>query len=277
MSTPFATRVPLRILSATRVLSKALLDGTAVKRTLVVLGVLGSLSAGAYVLPGGSILRRMMGAREELNLSALKADGSLHFYGPGVKEAGAALGLPADRPELHADGTMYLKVPGRCRFEARALEGNTVATVVSGGRKRVEGTEIPAVTEAVQQVCALLTVRAGSAVEGREVVETYLRSLGIEPRATSLGRFGGEVAYVLGGQGESKPQFWVYKEGFRPARVRYKDGKGTAWDVRFLDYTSPATGELIPRTVEVWRGGERVLRYTVLAGDTRAKIADTLF
>jgi len=24
----------------------------------------------------------------------------------------------------------------------------------------------------------------------------------------------------------------------------YKDGKGTPWDVRFLDYTSPATGEL---------------------------------
>ncbi|WP_306819206.1 hypothetical protein [Archangium lipolyticum] len=267
----------MRILSATKALSKELFEGAAVKRGLLVMGVLASLSAGAYVLPGGSILRRMMGEREELNLSALRADGSLSFYGPGVKEAGAALGLPADRPELQADGTVYLKVPGRCRFEAKALEGNTVATVVSGGRKRVEGTEIPALTEAVQQVCAILAARAGSAVEGREVVETYLRSLGIEPRTTSLGRFGGEVAYVLGGQGEGKPQFWVYKEGFKPARVRYKDGKGTAWDVRFLDYNSPATGDAVPRTLEVWRGGERVMRYTVLSGDTRAKLADTLF
>lgn len=247
------------------------------KRAALLLGVLAAMSAGAYVLPGGSILRRMAAAREDVPSSTLKADGSLHFYGPAVKEAGAALGLPADRPELEAEGTVYLRLPGRCRFEAKAQEGNTVAAVFSGGRKRVEGTEIPALSEAVQQVCAVLGVRAGSAMEGREVVETHLRSLGIEPRTTSLARFGGDVVYVLGQQGEGKPQFWVYKEGFRPARLKYKDGKGTAWDVRFLDYTSPATGEMLPRSIEVWRGAERAMRFTALTGDTRAKLADTLF
>ncbi|PTL79053.1 hypothetical protein [Vitiosangium sp. GDMCC 1.1324] len=246
------------------------------KRAVFLLGVLVAMGAGAYVLPGGAIMRRMVAAREDVQFSALKADGSLHFYGPAVKEAGAALGLPTDRPELEADGSVYLKVPGRCRFEAKAREGNTVASVMSGGRKRVEGSEIPALSEAVQQVCALLASRWESAVEGREAVETYLRSLGIEPRTTSLARFGGDVVYVLGQQGEGKPQFWVYKEGFRPARLRYKDAKGTAWDVRFLDYTSPATGEMLPRSIEVWRGDERVMRFTVLTGDTRAKIADTL-
>ncbi len=253
-------------------------EGAAVmKRTVFLLGVLGAMSAGAYVLPGGSILRRMVGAREELPYSTLKADGSLHFYGPVVNEAGGALGLPTDRPELEADGTVYLRLPGRCRFEAKAREGNTVASVSSGGRKRVEGKEIPALSEAVQQVCAVLGVRAETAAEGREVVEAHLRSLGIEPRTTSLARFGGDVVYVLGQQGEGKPQFWVYKDGFRPARMKYKDGKGTAWDVRFLDYTSPATSEMLPRTIEVWRGEDRVLRFTVLTGDTRAKLADTLF
>ena len=29
--------------------------------------------------------------------------------------------------------------------------------------------------------------------------------------------------------------------------------------MRFLDYTSPATGEWMPRTIEVWRGNERAL------------------
>jgi hypothetical protein len=250
---------------------------TPLKRTILLVGVLAALSAGAYVLPGGAIMRRMVAGREELQLFSLRADGSLHFYGPGVKEAAAALGLPADRPELEADGSVYLKLPSRCRFEAKALEGNTVASVSSGGRKRLEGTEIPALSEAVQQVCALLALRADSPVEGREVVEAHLRSLGIEPRTTSLGRFDGDVVYVLGAPGEGKPQFWVYKDGFRPARLRYKDGKGTAWDVRFMDYTSPATGEMLPRTLEVWRGGERVMRFTALTGDTRAKLADTLF
>jgi hypothetical protein len=248
-----------------------------VKRALLLMGVLTALNAGAYVLPGGAIMRRMMAAREDLPFLTLRAEGSLRFYGSAVKEAGAVLGLPADRPEVEADGTVYLKVPGRCRFEAKASEGNTVAVVSSGGHKRVEGTEIPALSEAVQQVCALLAVRTESAVEGREVVEAYLRSLGIEPRTTSLARFGGEVVYVLGQLGEGKPQFWVYKEGFLPARVRYKDAKGTVWDVRFLDYTSPATGQMLPRSIEVWRGEERVMRFTSLSGDTRAKLADTLF
>jgi hypothetical protein len=251
--------------------------GASVKRGLLLIGVLTALSAGAYVLPGGAIMRRMMAAREDLPFSTLRADGSLRFFGSAVKEAGAALGLPTDRPEVEADGTVYLKVPGRCRFEAKVPEGNTVASVSSGGRKRVEGTEIPALSEAVQQVCAVLALRPESAVEGREVLEAHLRSLGMEPRTTSLARFGGEVVYVLGQQGEGKPQFWVYKEGFLPARLRYKDAKGTAWDVRLLDYTSPATGQMLPRTIEVWRGEERVMRFTSLSGDTRAKLADTLF
>jgi hypothetical protein len=248
-----------------------------VKRAILLFGVLVSLGAGAYVLPGGSILRRMVDAREELQLSSLKADGSLHFYGPGVKEAGAALGLPADRPELEMDASLSLKLPGRCRFEVKTLEGNTVAAVNSLGRKRNEGTEVPALSEAVRQVCALLAVRAESASEGREVVERHLRALGIEPRTTSLARFDGEVVYVLGEREEGSPQFWVYKDGFRPARLRYADAQGTAWDVRFLDYTSPATGEWLPRTLEVWRGGQRVLRFTALQADPRAKLADTLF
>lgn len=247
------------------------------KRATFLIGVLAALSAGAYVLPGGAILRRMMAAREDLQSFTLKADGSLHFYGPAVKEAGAALGLPTDRPELEADGTMYMKLPGRCRFEAKVREGNTVASVSSGGRKRVEGTEIPALSEAVQQVCAVLAVRAESPAEGREQVEAQLRTLGIDARTTSLARFGGDVVYVLGQQAEGKPQFWVYKDGFRPARLRYKDAKGTAWDVRLLDYTSSATGEMLPRTIEVWIGTDRVMRFTALTGDTRAKLADTLF
>ncbi|ATB36682.1 hypothetical protein CYFUS_002097 [Cystobacter fuscus] len=266
MPTPSATTQPFR---RTRAL--------AMKRPVLLLGLLTALSAGAYVLPGGSIMRRMVGARNELSFSSIKADGSVHFYGAGVKEAGGALGQPTDRPELEADGTVYLRVPDRCRFEAKAAEGNTVASVSSGGRKRVEGAEIPALTEAVQQVCALLADRRSSVQEGREALEEYLRGLGIEPRTTSLARFGGEVVYVLGTQGEGKPQFWVFKDNFRPARLLHKDAKGTQWDVRFQDYSSAATGEMLPRAIEVWRGGERLLRFTALAGDTRAKLADTLF
>ena len=265
MSAPPSTTAPRRRPTA-----------LAVKRPALLLGGLLSLlalSASAYVLPGGSIMRRMVGVRAGLTYSSLKADGSLHFYGPGVKEAAPALGLPSDRPELEADGSVYLRPPDRCRFEARSLEGTTVASVSAAGRKRVEGTEIPALSEAVREVCALLL----ASIEGREALEAHLRSLGIEPRTTSLARFGGEVVYVLGTPGEGSPQLWIYKEGFRPARLRHKEGKGPEWDLRLQDYSSSATGEVLPRSIEVWRGGERLMRFTALAGDTRAKLADTLF
>jgi hypothetical protein len=249
-----------------------------VKRLVVVIGVLVSLAAGAYVLPGGSILRRMISAREDLGLSSLKVDGSLTFYGPAAKAAGAALGTPTERSELVADGALYLRVPGRCRWEALAPDGTKLAAVSSGGRRRVEGTEVPALSAGIEQVCALLAMRtSGEMPELRDAVEQHLQGLGIQTRTTSLARYGGEVAYVLGEPGEGKPQFWVYKDTFRPARVRWTDKGGTAWDVRFQDFASPVTGEGVPRTIEVWRGTERAARFTALQSDPKARVPDALF
>jgi hypothetical protein len=82
---------------------------------------------------------------------------------------------------------------------------------------------------------------------------------------------------VLGEPDEGKPQFWVYKDHFRPARVRWNEKTGAAWDVRFIDYASPATGEWMPRSIEVWRDGQRVLRFTALKSDTRVSLPDRLF
>ncbi|XXF79489.1 hypothetical protein P2318_06970 [Myxococcaceae bacterium GXIMD 01537] len=248
------------------------------KRLMVVVGVLVSVSAGAYVLPGGSILRRMVAGREELPLSSLKVDGSLTFYGAGVREAAAALNAPTERGEVVEDGVLSIRVPHRCRWEASAPDGTRVAVVSSGGRKRVEGTDLPALSAAIEPVCALLALRTtGEVAELREAVDQYLQGLGVQTRTTSLARFGGEVAYVLGDPAEGKPQFWVYKDSFRPARLRWTDKAGTAWDVRFLDFASPVAGEGMPRTIEVWRGGERVMRFTALQADLKARLADTLF
>lgn len=248
------------------------------KRLLVLVGVLSALTAGAYVLPGGSILRRMTGVRDDAPpLSSLRVEGSYVFSGPAVKEAAAALGLATERSELVADGLIQLKLPARCRFDLGGPEGNKLVVVQVGGRRRVEGTEVPALSMAMSQLCPLLAVRSTSEGEARELVEQHLQGLGIATRTTSLARFGGEVAYVLGEPTEGKPQFWVYKDSFRPARVRWTDKAGTAWDVRFIDYASPATVPGMPRSLEVWRGGERVLRFTAIKSDARASISDKLF
>ncbi|WP_164007422.1 hypothetical protein [Pyxidicoccus trucidator] len=248
------------------------------KRIAALLAVLVSFAAGAYVLPGGSILRRTVAERDELRLSSLRVEGSLSFSGAAVKEAGAALGTPTDRPEVQGDGILYLRVPGRCRFEASVPDGNArAAAVQAGGRRRSEGTEIPAMTVLVSQVCPILAAGGGNVQDLKESLQQYLQSLGVDTSRTGLARFGGEVAYVLGEMAEGRPQFWVYKDSFRPARLRYTDSANTAWDIRFLDYTSPATGEWMPRTIEVWKGGQRALRFTALKGDNRATIPEKLF
>jgi outer membrane biogenesis lipoprotein LolB len=90
-----------------------------------------------------------------------------------------------------------------------------------------------------------------------------------------LARFGGRVAYVVGGSKETDPQFWVFKDSWLPARIRWTEG-GTRWDVRFVDYNSPA-GDWFPRAVEVSRDGEQQVRFTTLSADPRASVPDRLF
>jgi hypothetical protein len=249
-----------------------------VKRAAALLAVLVSFAAGAYVLPGGSILRRMVAERDELKLSSLRVEGSLGFSGPAVKEAGAALGTPTDRPEVQGDGVLSIRVPGRCRFDASVPDGNArAAAIQAGGRRRAEGTEVPSMSVLVSQVCPILAAGGGSVQDLKEALQQHLQTLGVETGRTGMARFGGEVAYVIGEMAEGRPQFWVYKDSFRPARLRYTDTANTAWDIRFLDYTSPATGEWMPRTIEVWRGGQRALRFTALKGDSRATLPDKLF
>lgn len=249
------------------------------KRGVFLLGMLTALAAGAYVLPGGSILRRMVGVQDESLPTSLRVEGTWVFSGSGVKEAAGALRVAAERSELNADGAILIRTPGRCRFELSVPEGTRLAAVQVSGRRRVEGAELAPLSAALGQLCPLLGVRASSGhdLDTRDTVEQHLQSLGIATRTTSLARFGGEVAYVLGEPDEAKPQFWVYKDGFRPARVRWKEKTGPAWDVRFIDYTSPATGEWMPRSLEVWRDGQRVLRFTAIKSDTRAALNDKLF
>ncbi len=247
------------------------------RRWAGLLGLLTALGAGAYVLPGGSILRRMSEARDELQLSNLRVEGTYVFSGPAVKGAAAALALPPERSELAVEGLLLLKPPGRCRLELATPEGPTVTVVQAGGRRRAEGPEIPALSAAMSQLCPLLGTRSTSAGTTRDIVEDHLQSLGISLRNTSLARFDGEVAYVLGEPQEGKPQLWVYKDEFRPARVLWKDKAGTPWDVRFIDYTSPATGEWLPRSMEVWSGGQRLLRFTALQADSRTSLPEKLF
>lgn len=241
------------------------------KRLLLVclLGLAGT--AAAYVLPGGAILRRLVEAREELHLSGARVEGTLFFSG------GAMVELATELPEYRTDAVFLLRVPGRCRLDATTPDTKPLSVTLSQGKRHVDGPAVAALTYAVQEVCALLALRSSSESDARSALEQHLRSLKVDTHDTSLGRVGGQVAYVLGAGKPNDGQLWVFKDSFLPARVRFTDERGAVWEVRFVDFASPATGTWFPRQLEVSRGSELQVRFTTVRGDNRANVPEKLF
>jgi hypothetical protein len=241
------------------------------KRLLLVclLGLAGT--AAAYVLPGGAILRRLVEAREELHLKGARVEGTLSLSGGAMAE------LRSELPEYKTDAVFLLRVPGRCRLDATTPEAKPLSVVEAQGKRRVEGPTVTALSYALQELCALLALRSSSESDARSALEQHLRALKVDTHDTSLGRIGGQVAYVLGGGKPGDGQLWVFKDSFLPARVRFSDERGTLWDVRFVDYASPATGTWFPRQVEVSRGNEVQARFTTVRGDSHATVPEKLF
>jgi hypothetical protein len=231
----------------------------------------------AYVMPAPSVLKRVAAGRDEVSVTAVKAEGQAAVAPALAKDLAAALGASWTSGELPLAATWSVRFPGRCRLDLLATDSTKgLAAVWAQGKKRTEGPELPAAAVAVEQLCATLALHSAAEGESRAALERHLAALKVDTRVVTLGRFEGAVAYVLGERAESSPQLWVYKDRFLPARVRLPDAEG-GWDVRFIDYTSQSTGEWLPRVVEVYRGGELQLRLTVLSADGRPSLEGVKF
>lgn len=239
-----------------------------------------------YVLPTYSILRRVAQNRDDLGLNTLKVEGSAAVAPSSAREVANLLGVPWQSGELMLGFTVTMKLPGRCRIELVSTESTkALAAVSSNGKRRMEGGELPALQVLIDQVCALLALRGANEGDSRVAIEKHLAALKVNAKNTSIARFRGGVAYVLGDVTEGAPQFWVYKppasaesqKDMHPARVRFTDDKQVAWDVHFFDFASQGAGEWFPRLVQVSKGTEPVLRLTTLKGDNKAKLDDASF
>lgn len=225
----------------------------------------------AYLMPAYSILRRLAKGRDEMSITALKVDGTLTVPQPGAKDVALALGVEPGRGDLQLSATWAMKLPGRCRLQVGAADSTKTAQVASAqGKLKAEGAEVPGLLQAVQHACGVLALRSAGEGESRAALERHLATLKLDTRKVSLARFLGTSAFVLGPREGAGAQFWVYKDigrdDFYPARLRFSDDAGQ-WDVRFIDYTSQATGSWFPRQLEVWKGEALLLRFTALSGD----------
>ncbi|MFN0063965.1 MAG: hypothetical protein ACKVPX_15770 [Myxococcaceae bacterium] len=243
---------------------------------LVVAGWLSvvAVPALAYVLPAGPVLRRTVDHRDDLRLAQWRVEGALTFFGALATEAFAA---GVTNAQGQVDGIWSVKPPGRCRLDLGTPGAPTLATVQSRGKVRQEGPALAPVSVLLEHVCALFAIRAAGAGEGTAALERHLRGLQIDVTETSLGRLGRQVAYVIGSNQASSAQFWVFKDSFLPARLKFSDASGTAWDIQFIDYANPSAGQAFPRRVEVLRGGELSIRFATKSADLRAALSDKIF
>ena len=228
----------------------------------------------AYILPPDSILRRAAEARDNQRLTALEVGGSASFFNEAQANAAAAVGASQAGPELQVDARFAMRVPGRCRADLMVEGQSKAAVVVSGGQERDEGHPLPELAVGLDEACALLGARSSTGGEALEALGQHLRARKIDFNQVALGRFAGQVVYVLGAA--DGPQLWIYKDNFEPARIRFTDANGN-WDVRFLDYGGPITGEAFPRQIEVVKGDALEVRFSALSADNRPHLAESLF
>lgn len=232
----------------------------------------------AYVLPGFSVLKRTANARDALELSGLKVEGTANLAPSVAKGFADALGIAYQSGDLVLDAQVTMKLPGRCRLQLSSAESTkSIAAVWSNGKKRFEGVDSPAMAVAIEQVCGLLALRGAGDGESRAALEKHLAGLKVDTTKTWLARFAGTVAYGLGNNVPGGAQFWVYKDHFQPARVMYADAQGTPWDVQFYDYTGQAASEWFPRVLEVRQGNDTLLKVTALKADGKPKLNDASF
>jgi hypothetical protein len=230
----------------------------------------------AYTLSAGSVLRRVADARNDIKVTNLRVDGVATLAPSLAKEVAGVLGAPWSAGDLVLSAVTSMQFPGKCRLDISSpSSAKTISAIWNREKKRSEGASLKSLEVAVEQLCSLLALK-GDDAEIRAKLESHLVDKGIDGRTVSYGRFQGQIAYVLGSRDAGAPQFWVYKDKFLPARVRFTEGKN-AWDIRFTDYTSPATSDWYPRLIEVYLGTELQLKLSVVSGDGKADFSEVKF
>ncbi len=174
----------------------------------------------AYVLPGPYLLKLMtqnLGIANRLLVTQ-------------------KLVLHDDTPNMSADElseTLNFKFPKTFRSDIvseniqriRILSDNIVFTVIDG--KISDEPE-----NAYDHYKDLFLFRS------REILQERLSNLGVDVKVTSLGRFQGKPAYILGAQypDETSPQVWLDKKTFLPFRWIITSNAAQKLEVLYLDW-----------------------------------------
>lgn len=116
----------------------------------------------------------------------------------------------------------------------------------------------------------------------RELLINRLSQLGVAANVSSVGRFQGRIAYVLGAQypDETVPQLWLDKETFRPMRWLLKPASAgnlsEALEVRYGDWRK-VSSIWYPERIEFYQGDRLLRRMQVQRTRVNPELSSRLF
>lgn len=247
-----------------------------------VLAVAGT--AWAYMLPGGSLVKKMEDRRSEQPVHSVVVHGSFTLTGGAAQSLASRLGRFAEAGELNVPAVASYKMPGRCRIELElgSPDAGAPPSFAVDRNGQVSGTDDMKAAQLMLQLgCPFLASR-GAEDTGRLI--EWAKSSGVDFAVTSLARFNNTIAEVVGAGPHDglKPQLWIDEDEFVPLRVILKQG-GTFYDLRF----DPGAGiiDAHPRTIELWQmgtgtqgQGETLLgRFSAEKIEPNAKVEDKIF
>jgi hypothetical protein len=218
----------------------------------------------AYILPAEQILTFVV---DRLGSGrALMVRQKTVFYDPSLEQG-----------MQERDETLYFAYPDRFRSEVDGPGVKQIKVVSTEGALSIFNGKIIGETEnPFDHFKDLLLYREA------ELLANRLSQLGINLQTVSLGRFKGEIAYVIGAKypDESAPQVWINKNTFRPVRLILEGDGGQEVPSREVEYTehqSLSKNSFYPGRILFFEHGTLVRMHVMKVYEINPEIVDEIF
>lgn len=212
-------------------------------------------TAWAYMLPAGSLMRKLAQKRDDQHVHSLVVHGSLTLTGQAAQAMAEKLGKFAEGGELSVPAVANYLMPGRCRIDLQlpnAAPGAPAPFARDANGALSQSPDMATASLLLQLACPLLAARGDDSAHS---LIAWAKAQGVRFNVTSLSRVNSALAEVIGAGPHDAlaPQLWIDKDQYVPLRVILKVS-GAWYDVRF----DPGVGilESHPQTLELWKMGE---------------------
>jgi hypothetical protein len=164
--------------------------------------------------------------------------------------------------------TLRLRFPLTCTLDGGGGQTATASRSQDGSAVQVTNNGLGAeAADLLRFACPLIAYRGQTPPEAVASLRGFLSAVGVAPTLapTALARLYDRVTIVLGAQARQldRPQLWIYKDNAAPARL-LAVSNGSLDDLRLLQYGNPASGDWLPRVLELWRGANLRARFEAL-------------